>query len=145
VFTYNQCRKCDSRKRSCFWSGRAICKVDKHNCIKVVFEINDEPQPGNDVEVYVTVNGSCNHKNDEDIKKLEPVKPNRRFLKGEERIKVAEKLRHTLETPCSLYEKRLSEMGTEELDAGNTTHCQRKETFRQALHDAQKKNACTTT
>lgn len=139
VFTYNQCQRSKSRKHGHFWSGRAICKVDRQQCIKVSFAIVNEPQPGEDVEVIVTVVGSCTHGTAEDAAKLQPEQPNRRFLKGQERVEVAQILQQTVETPASLFEKRLTEMDPVELSAGNTTHCQRQETFRQALYERKRK------
>lgn len=139
VFTYNQCRKINSRKRGSFWSGRAACRVDRKHCVKVVFTVVNRPQPRHNVEVLVTVRGTCIHGTREDTDKLQPEQPNRRFLKGEGRSAVAHMLRETLQTPASLFEERLAEMEVDEVNAGNTTHCQRKETFRQALYESHRK------
>jgi hypothetical protein len=139
VFTYNHCSKWKSRKRGNFWWGRAVCKVDRVNCVKVWFTIADKPRPDRDVPVFVTVRGSCSHATPEDVEALQPDQPNRRFLKGEARENVGKVLKQTVDTGASLYENRLSEMDKEELGAGNTTYCQEKHIFRQALYESHKK------
>jgi hypothetical protein len=139
VFTYNHCNKFKSRKRGNFWWGRAVCKVDRKRCLKVWFTIIEKPQPGRDVNVVVTTRGSCTHVTQEDMERLQPDQPNRRFLTGENRSKVANFLKQTIETADTLYQNRLAEMDVDKLTSGNTTHCQRRQIFRQALYEVGKK------
>jgi hypothetical protein len=91
------------------------------------------------VEVDVTVMGSCTHATGDDIEKLQPEIPNRRFLRGNDRISIARDLQRTVDTPASLYEKRLCGMKVDEFKSGNTTQCQTKHIFRQALYETQKR------
>jgi len=70
---------------------------------------------GCNVDVIVTVHGSCTHATGEDIQNLNTELPNRRFLRGEDRSAVARELNRTVETPASFYEQRLSEMGVDDL------------------------------
>ena len=143
VFTYNQCQKHNSRKRGNFWSGKACCRADRLHCVKVWFTIVDEPQPRQDVEVIVKVRGLCTHGTDDDTNQLQPQQPNRRFVENDERSKVAQLLRQSLETPASLHEKRLAEMEPEEVNAGNTTSAKRHSDRR--CMKVKSKNVCTTT
>lgn len=60
AFTGNRLRKKESRKkRTRFWVGRSCCKVP--NCIRVVFQIREEPVARQSVTVDVTIAGSCTH------------------------------------------------------------------------------------
>jgi len=70
-------------------------------CMKVRFTTVDQPQLRQDVDVMVTVLGSCIYGTAEDTDRLKPEQPNGRFLKGKEWSKVAEALCKTVDTLAS--------------------------------------------
>lgn len=121
-FSYNHCKKPDSRKKCSFGVGRAQCKVDG-KCVKVKFDIDTRPSPGAGVDVKVIIFGTCTHRNPQQIEQLQPTSPNRRFLSGEDRITAAETLRKTLQTPTSMYQKEMAKLNVAQIEAGNTTAC----------------------
>jgi hypothetical protein len=134
VFRYNHCSKPNSRKTENYWIGRAVCKADPR-CIKVCFCIKTDAVLGEGVDVSVSVVGHCTHAAREDIENLQPTTPNRRFLSTNNRQAVAKTLHKTKHTPATLFDKKLASMTPTECSAGNTSTCQTKQVFRQALYE----------
>jgi len=118
-----------------------------------MFTISDEPEENKSVLVTAKVHGTCNHsttlepkpdsskyKSVENYEVTSMTRLHKRPLKGLDRQKVASTLIETRNTSSNLYYTWLSEMKTEELDAGNITYCQKPDVFRQTVSQYKKQH-----
>ena len=132
AFYYNHCRQLSSQKlHSPFWVGRARCRTG--NCIEATMVIQDYPVADEDVRVDVEVTGVCQHV--EDGQEIVVERPNRRQLRSQQRAETAEQLTTSQQSATELYYRRLGEMSTLEVDAGNQTTCQTPPVLRQAAYE----------
>jgi hypothetical protein len=133
----NRCRVANSRKGDCapFWKGVFACRVSDE-CVKVIMTIADFPDGISEVPVDVTILGQCCHlnANETDDEAMDARRPNRRFLKGDNRRRTAELVTECGKSPAEIHYAALGTMSEIECQSLNTTPCQTPNIIRQAAH-----------
>ena len=119
-FQYHHFKKLSSRKKNApYFHAKASCVIE--GCRTFDYQMLDEPQEHQDVELILQVSGSLHHPHKENVKSQ---------LKGDIRKEVGKQVLD--EGVTTTYYRKVAKASDSELNAGNITSCQSKDVLRKA-------------
>ena len=129
-FDSNYLKQAKKRQtNSAFWFAKAHCRTG--NCIQATFKVQNQPMDSELVMVVVNVSGKLSH--------CEQEQPNRRKLSGLNRVQTMNDIENSGVSASTYYYTKLSKMGEQEINYGNTSKCQTPSVLRQGVYEHRKR------